>query len=77
MATTNPWKQFQGLLPKASRIIGTVASHNSNGTSTITLRDGSTMTAKGRGVGVGQKAFVEGGEVVREVPDLPVYSAQV
>ncbi|MTI11854.1 hypothetical protein [Sansalvadorimonas verongulae] len=77
MATTNPWKQFQGLLPKASRIIGTVASHNSNGTSTITLRDGVTMTAKGQSVSVGQRAFVEGGEIVREVPDLPNHKIQV
>ena len=71
MATINPWKQFTGLLPKASRIIGTVASHNSNGTSTITLRDGTTMTANGQAVSTGKKALVEGGEVVREVPELP------
>ena len=77
MATTNPWKNFQGLLPKTSRIIGTVASHNSNGTSAITLRNGSTITANGQSVGVGQKVLVENGEVVREVPNLPSYLVQV
>ena len=74
MATTNPWKQFEGLLPKSSRIIGTVTSHNSNGTSVIALRDGSIITAKEQGAGVGQKALIENGGIVREVPNLPVYS---
>ncbi len=77
MATTNPWKNFQALLPKASRVAGTVASHNSNGTSTITLRDESTMMAKGHNVGVGLLALIPGGEVVREVPALQTYDVQV
>ena len=77
MATTNPWKRFQELLPRAARIIGTVASHNSNGTSSISLRSGQTMTARGQGVAVGSRAFVENGEVMREVPELPFYDAQV
>ena len=77
MATTNPWKNFQGLLPKTNRIIGTVDTHNSNGSSTIILRSGLTMTAKGQGVSTGKKALIESGEVVREVPDLPHYDAQV
>ena len=77
MATTNPWKEFQGLLPKPRRVIGTVVNHNSNGISTITLRDGSSITARGQGVTVGKKVLVEDGTVVREVPDLPVYQVQV
>ncbi|WP_281647953.1 hypothetical protein [Parendozoicomonas sp. Alg238-R29] len=77
MATINPWKNFQALLPKASRIIGTVTSHNGNGSSTMALRDGSVMNIKGEGVIVGSNVLVEGGEVVREVPDLPVYDVQV
>ena len=77
MATINPWKQFKGLLPKASRIIGTVDTHNSNGTSTIILRNGLTMTAKGQSVSTGKKVLIESGEVVREVPDLPSYDVQV
>ena len=77
MATTNPWKRFQELLPKTARLIGTVESHNSNGTSTITLRNSGTMTAKGHSVAVGQKVLVENGKEVREVPDLPVSDVQV
>ena len=77
MATINPWKAFQGLLPKASRMVGTVASHNSNGTTTITLHNGSSITVKGHGVIVGSKALVEDGEVKREVPDLPFYTVHI
>ena len=77
MATTNPWKEFQGLLPKTRRVVGTVAHHNNNGTSAITLRDGSSITARGQGVEIGKKVLVEDGEVVREVPDLPVYQVQI
>ena len=77
MATANPWKQFQGLLPQTSRFIGTVASHNANGTSTITLRNGSSMTAKGQGVAVSSKALIDDGEVLREVPSLPAYTVQI
>ena len=77
MATTNPWKQFQGLLPKAARVIATVVTHSSNGTSILTLRSGHTMTAKGHGVAVGQKALIGRGEIIREVPDLLVYDVQV
>ncbi len=77
MATTNPWKAFQGLLPKPRRVIGTVVYHKSNGTSTITLRNGSSITARGQGVEVGEKVLVEDGEVVREVPDLPDYQSSV
>ena len=77
MATTNPWKRFQELLPRAARIIGTVSSHNSNGTSTITLRDGIALTVKGQSVDVGRQVLIEAGAVNQEVPNLPVYEAQV
>ena len=77
MAIANIWKQFQGLLPRSSRMVGTVISHNNNGSSKIALRDGSQLTAEGQGVAVGQKALVENQKVVREVPDLPSYRADV
>ena len=77
MANTNIWKQFQGLLPKHSRIIGTVISHNNNGSSTVALREGSQVTADGQVVAVGQKALVENRVVIREVPDLPLYRVEV
>lgn len=77
MATTNPWKEFQGLLPKPRRLIGTVVSHGGDGISMITLRDGSLLAVRGQGVDVGKKALVENQTIVREVSDLPVYQVQV
>ena len=77
MANTNIWKQFQGLLPKHSRIIGTVISHNNNGSTTIALREGSQVTAEGQAVALGQKALVENRTVIREVSDLSFYRVQV
>ena len=77
MATTNPWKAFQGLLPQASRIVGIVVSKHGNGTSTVRLRDDTTMTAKGNEVEVGKKVLIENANIVREVPNLPVYDGQV
>ena len=77
MATTNPWKEFQGLLPKPRRMIGIVLSYNGVGASIIKLRDGSLLTVRGLGVEVGKKVLVENREVVREVPDLPIHQVQI
>lgn len=78
MATVNPWKRFIGLLPGGSRTVGTVASINLQaGTSTVTLRNGSQMTAKGTGVLVGRKAFVVDGQVAGPAPELVQYDLEV
>lgn len=78
MATVNPWKRFIGLLPGGTRTVGTVASINtSTGTSTITLRTGSQMTARGTDVAVGQKVFVVDGQVVGQAPALAQYEVEV
>lgn len=78
MATVNPWKRFIGLLPGGSRTVGTVATISLlSGTSIITLRNGSQMTAKGTGVPVGRKAFVVDGQVTGPAPELPQYEVEV
>lgn len=78
MATVNPWKRFIGLLPGGTRTVGTVASINTTtGTSTITLRNGSQMTARGTSVAAGQKAFVVDGQVAGQAPGLPQYEVEV
>ena len=77
MATKNPWKAFEGLLPKTSRVIGIVAHHNVSGTSTITLRDGSALTIRGHNIAIGKKVLVNNGEDIREVPDLLVSTVYV
>lgn len=78
MATVNPWKRFIGLLPGGVRTVGTVTGINIYaGTSTITLRNGSLVSARGTGVQVGQKAFVVDGQVMGQAPALPQYEVEV
>ncbi len=77
MATTNIWQQFKSLVPEGSKVIVTIISNNGNGTSQARLRDGSIVTVKGESVGVGQKAFVQGGEVKGVAPDLTQYEAEI
>ena len=77
MATTNIWQRFKSLIPEGVRTIVTVTSNNGNGTSTVTLRDGTTMTVQGESVPAGNKALVEGGAVKTQVPDLPGYESTV
>jgi len=78
MSTVNPWKRFIGLLPGGTRTVGTVASINlQTSTSTITLRNGSQMTAKGTSVPVGLRAFVVDGQVTGQAPALVQYEVEV
>ena len=77
MATTNIWQQFKSLIPEGARTVVTVSSNNGNGTSTVTLRDRTTMTVQGESVPAGNKALVEGGTIKAQVPDLPSYESTV
>ncbi|MCW7552763.1 hypothetical protein NX722_08930 [Endozoicomonas gorgoniicola] len=77
MATTNIWQQFKSLPPEGGRTVITITTNNGNGTSTVTLWDGTVVIVKGKTVGVGQKAFVQGGEVEGAAPELGQYEADV
>ena len=77
MATTNIWQQFKALLPDGVRIVATVKDNNGNGTSQAELRDGSVITVKGESVGVGEKLFIQNGEVKEAAPDLAQYEVEV
>lgn len=71
MIKTTLWSQFEGLLPSKRPIIGTVQEHYLDGTSLILSLDGQTIKARGTGVPVGLRAYVEEGEVISQVPTLP------
>lgn len=78
MATVNPWKRFISLLPGGSRVVGTVTYVNTtSGATTVTLRNGSSITAFGVSVAVGSKCFVKDGQVVGPAPDLPQFDVEV
>ena len=76
MATTNIWQQFKALLPDGVRVVATITANNGNGTSQAELRDGSVITVKGE-VSVGEKVFIQDGEVKGTAPDLTQYEVQV
>lgn len=77
MATVNPWKRFQRLMPRAGRYTVTIDQVNSDGTSMATRRDGQKVKLKGVLVAAGKKAWVEGEQIIGEAPDLPAATQYV
>lgn len=67
----NLWANWRKLVPAAPLLAGDVIAHNADGTSTIQLGGGGTVRARGTQVTVGSRAFVRGGIVEGEAPDLP------
>lgn len=78
MATVNPWKRFEALLPGGQRAVGTVIAINTaSGISTVQLRNGAEITARGIGVPQGSKAFIVDGQITGPAPELPQYDVEV
>ena len=77
MATTNIWQQFKALIPEGASVTATITANNGNGTSQAELRDGSVITVKGVSVSVGEKVFIQNGEVKGAAPDLAQYEVEV
>jgi len=73
----NVYAKFARLLPSDQLLIGAVTAHNADGTSTVTLPGGGELRARGQSVAVGSKAFVKGGDVIGEAPDLTAYEVEV
>lgn len=71
------WKQFDGLVPSQTIIVATVTAINSDGTSVLSTPEGGTLIAQGNVVGVGGKAYVQGGRITGAAPDLPPYEFTV
>ena len=75
--TVNPWRVFQGLLPRGGRSVVTITANNGDGTSQATLRDGTPIRVQGESVAPGGLALIQGGEVKAQVPALPQSSVAV
>lgn len=73
----NIWQMFSDLVPGSPTLIGTVLSYTTDGQSIVEMPGGGTVLAKGQGVGIGSKAFVQNGEIKGEAPSLPVYEVTV
>lgn len=77
MATTNIWQQFKALLPEGVRVVATITANNGNVTSQAELRDGSVITVKGESASVGEKVFIQDGEIKGTAPELAQYEVEV
>ncbi|CAM3306474.1 hypothetical protein [Halomonas lysinitropha] len=66
----NLYRQFLDLIPRDPMFVGEVIQHHPDGTSTLQLPGGGNLRARGQGVAVGLKAFVQAGEVKGEAPAL-------
>ena len=67
---SNQWKQFAALIPGDPLLVGTVLSHEADGTSTVQLPDGGILRPQGQDVTVGDRAFVQSNRVQGEAPAL-------
>ena len=74
---TNLFVKFKSLLPKSPLEVVTVATVNTNGTSTVETANGGTATVKGDSVTVGRKAFIKDSQIQGEAPDLTYYEIEV
>ena len=67
---------YSFLLPDGVRVVATIRANNGNGTSQAELRDGSVITVKGE-VSVGEKVFIQDGEIKGATPSLAQYEVEV
>jgi hypothetical protein len=73
----NLYRQFRQLIPDEPLLVGEVLSHEADGTSAVELPGGAIIRARGQTVAVANKAFVRGGVIEGEAPDLPVEMIEV
>jgi len=58
--------------PAKPRHLGTVAAIHANGTATVDLFEGGSLTVLGDGFPVGSKVFVVGDAIEGKAPDLSI-----
>jgi len=73
----NLWRKFKRLLPDAPLEVVTVQAINADGTSKCSTYTGGVVIVNGDSVTVGNKAFIQGGQIVREAPNLSYYEIEV
>lgn len=78
MASNNPWKKFEAMLPGTVRVRGRVLSVDTlRGTSLIEQVGGARLKVNGTGVPVGRWVLAENGNIVTQLPDLPFARVEV
>jgi len=71
MAELNLYRVLRGITRRGATLVGEISAHNADGTSLVNFLDGTSMLATGTGVAVGQRAFVQDGQVMDQAPTLP------
>lgn len=71
------YRRLRELLPPPPLVVATVVAVNADGTSTLTLPGGATITARGTAVAVGSRAFVRAGVVEGPAPALSQVTIEI
>ena len=74
---SNPWVKFGALTAPGAKVVVTVTTVNSDGTSIVTLRSGQSLRVQGDSVPASNKALIQGGRIIGAAPPLPVQSISV
>ncbi|WP_445425163.1 hypothetical protein [Alishewanella sp. HL-SH06] len=74
---SNQYQRLRGLTQSQPRTIGTVVSHNADGTSTVQLLSNAFVTVLGQGVAVNSRAYIEGGRIIGQAADLPFFTIDI
>ena len=69
--------KFKKLLPTEPIQVGEVTTHNTDGTSTITLPDAGTIIVQGQDVTIGNNAFFQNNRIIGEAQALSTYTLEV
>ena len=77
MSSGTFFRRLRDLLPPPPLVVATVAAINADGSSTLTLPGGGTLTARGTSVGVGDNAFVRNGVVEGPAPTLTELTIEI
>lgn len=73
----NPLKRLLELFPTSPLLTAQVLTVNADGTSTVEFPGGTTYRARGTSVAEGNRAFIRGGVIEGEAPNLPTFDAEV
>ena len=78
MASNNPWKRFEAMMPKTVRVRGKVVSVDTvRGTSLIEQVGGARLKVNGTSAVAGRWVLAENGNIVTQLPDLPFARIEV
>lgn len=77
MAIINENRIFQQLLGEQPVLTGIVDSHNSDGTSTLSMTGGGSVRVTGQTVAIGSLAQIQGQTLLGEAANLAAFNLEV